>query len=149
MSDFDFTNNEEALNNLKNQLKKSEQIYARKALSEALDIDFDKLAALIEADTTEQVEQTESESTPDSDVLAEDLFTAQDPNGLRSVYRASELPFGTVITIEGVEFLHALIDHDDHSHSLWVNIKVELFDDDAVAELARSLDDNVTIVHFG
>ena len=149
MSDFDFTNNEEALNNLKNQLKKSEQVYARKALSEALGIDFDKLAALIEADTTEQVEQTKSESTSGSDVLAEDLFTAQDPNGLQSTYRAIELPFGTVITIEGVEFLHTLIDHGDHGHSAWVNTMAELLDDNAVAELARNANGNVTIIHFG
>lgn len=45
MSDFDFTNTEEALQNLRNQLKKNEQAYARKALSETLGIDFDKLAA--------------------------------------------------------------------------------------------------------
>ena len=153
MSDFDFTNNEEALQNLRNQLKKAEQAYARKELSEALGIDFDKLAALIEDDavkqTNEKVEQTEPESASNSDVLAEDLFTAQDPNGLQSTYRAIELPFGTVITIEGVEFLHTLIDHGDHGHSAWVNTMNELLDDDAVAELARNANGNVTIIHFG
>lgn len=149
MSDFDFTNTEEALQNLRNQLKKSEQVYVRKALSEALGIDFDKLAALIEDGAAEQAEQTKSESTSDSDVLAEDLFTAQDPNGLQSTYKAIDLPFGTVITIEGDEFLHALIDHDDHGHSVWVNTMAELFDDNAVAELARSANGNVTIIHFG
>lgn len=82
-------------------------------------------------------------------MLAEDLFTAQDPNGLQSTYRASELPFGTVITIEGVEFLHTLIDHGDHGHSAWVNTMTKLFGDDAVAELARNANGNVTIVHFG
>ena len=50
MSDFDFTNTEEALENLKNQLEKAEQAYARKMLSKALGIDLDKLAALIEDD---------------------------------------------------------------------------------------------------
>lgn len=149
MSDFDFTNTEEALQNLRNQLKKAEQVYARKALSEALGIDFDKLAALIEDGAAEQAEQTESESTSDSDVLAEDLFTAQDPNGLQSTYKAVDLPFGTVITIEGDEFLHALIDHGDHGHSTWVNAMAELLDDNAVAELARSANGNVTIIHFG
>lgn len=149
MSDFDFTNTEEALQNLRNQLKNAEQAYARKTLSEALGIDFDKLAALIEDGAAEQAEQTESESTSDSDVLSEDLFTAQDPNGLQSTYRAIELPFGTVITIEGDEFLHALIDHGDHGHSTWVNTMAELLDDNAVAELARSANGNVTIIHFG
>ena len=149
MSDFDFANNEEALQNLRNQLKKAEQVYVRKALSEALGIDFDKLAALIEDGAAEQAEQTESESTSDSDVLAEDLFTAQDPNGLQSTYKAVDLPFGTVITIEGDEFLHALIDHGDHDHSTWVNTMAELLDDNAVAELARSANGNVTIIHFG
>lgn len=146
MSDFDFTNNEEALQNLRNQLKKDEQAYARKELSEALGIEFDKLKALIEDGAAEQT-QEEPESA--SDVLAEDLFTAQDPNGLQSTYRAIELPFGTVITIEGVEFLHTLIDHGDHGHSAWVNTMAELLDDNAVAELARSANGNVTIIHFG
>lgn len=148
MSDFDFTNTEEALQNLRNQLKKSEQVYTRKALSEALGIDFDKLAALIEDGAAEQT-QEEPESASDSDVLAKDLFTAQDPNGLQSTYRAIELPFGTVITIEGVEFLHTLIDHGDHGHSAWVNTMTELLDDDAVAELAHNANGNVTIIHFG
>lgn len=149
MSNFDFTNTEEDLQNLRNQLKKNEQAYARKALSEAIGIDLDKIAALIEDGAAEQTEQEEPESASDSDVLAEDLFTAQDPNGLQSTYKAVDLPFGTVITIEGDEFLHALIDHDDHGHSVWVNTMAELLDDNAVAELARNANGNVTIVHFG
>lgn len=149
MSDFDFTNTEEALRNLQNQLKNAEQAYARKALSGAIGIDLDKIAALIEDGAAEQTEQEEPESASDSDVLAEDLFTAQDPNGLQSTYKAVDLPFGTVITIEGDEFLHALIDHDDHGHSVWVNTMAELLDDNAVAELARNANGNVTIVHFG
>nr|DAG98698.1 MAG TPA: hypothetical protein [Herelleviridae sp.] len=149
MSDFDFTNTEEALRNLQNQLKNAEQAYARKALSEAIGIDLDKIAALIEDGAAEQTEQEEPEPASDSDVLAEDLFTAQDPNGLQSTYKAVDLPFGTVITIEGDEFLHALIDHDDHGHSVWVNTMAELLDDNAVAELARNANGNVTIVHFG
>ena len=149
MSDFDFTNTEEALRNLQNQLKNAKQAYARKALSEAIGIDLDKIAALIEDGAAEQTEQEEPESASDSDVLAEDLFTAQDPNGLQSPYKAIDLPFGTVITIEGDEFLHALINHDDHGHSVWVNTMAELLDDNAVAELARNANGNVTIVHFG
>lgn len=125
--------------------KKAQQADARQALSEIIGVDIDKLAALINDNATEQTnEQAEPES-----VLAEDLFTAQDPNGLQSTYRASELPFGTVITIEGVEFLHTLIDHGDHGHSAWVNTMTKLFGDDAVAELARNANGNVTIVHFG
>lgn len=89
-------------------IKNAEQAYARKTLSQALGIDFDKLAALIEDNAAEQAEQIESESASDSDVLAEDLFTAQDPNGLQSTYRAIEPPFGTIITIGGVEFLLTL-----------------------------------------
>lgn len=149
MSDFDFANNEEAPQNLRNRLKKNEQAYARKVLSEALGIDLDKIAALIEDGAAEQTEEPEPEPESASDVLAEDLFTAQDPNGLQSTYKAVDLPFGTVITIKGDEFLHALIDHDDHGHSVWVNTMAELLDDNAVAELARSANGNVTIVHFG
>lgn len=158
MNDFDFTNYEEALNNLRNQLKKSEQAYARKALSEAIGIDLDKVEKLINGgqivfspeemfDTTEKNEPSEQEE-PES-VLAEDLFTAQDPNGLQSTYKAIELPFGTVISIEGDEFLHALIDHGEHGHSVWVNTMAELLDDNTVAELARNTNGNVTIIHFG
>lgn len=149
MSDFDFTNTEEALRNLQKQLKNAEQAYARKALSEAIGIDLDKIAALIEDGAAEQTKQEEPESASDSDVLAEDLFTAQDPNGLQSTYKAVDLPFGTVITIESDEFLHALIDHDDHGHSVWVNTMAKLLDDNAVAELARNANGNVTIIHFG
>lgn len=135
--------------------EKTQQVNARQALSEIIGIDLDKVDKLInggqiifsEAAETEENEQTEQEG-PES-VLAEDLFTAQDPNGLLSTYRAIELPFGTVITIEGVEFLHTLIDHGDHGHSAWINTMTEVFDDDAVAELARNADGNVTIIHFG
>lgn len=138
--------------------KQTQQASARQALSEIIGIDLNKVEKLINGgqiifspeemtDTIEENEQTEQEE-PES-VLAEDLFTAQDPNGLQSTYRAIELPFGTVITIEGVEFLHTLIDHGDHGHSAWVNTMTELFDDDAVAELARNANGNVTIIHFG
>ena len=163
MSDFDFTNAGEALRNLQNQLKNAEQAYARKALSEAIGIDLNKVEKLINGgqivispeemfDTTEKnepSEQEEPESASDSDVLAEDLFTAQDPNGLQSTYKAVDLPFGTVITIDGIEFLHTLINHGDHAHSAWVNTMAELFNDNTVAELARNTNDNVTIIHFG
>ena len=138
--------------------KQAQQTNARQALSEIIGINLNKVEKLINggqiifspeemANETEKNEPSEQEE-PES-VLAEDLFTAQDPNGLRSVYRASELPFGTVITIEGDEFLHTLIDHGDHGHSAWVNTMAELLDDNAVAELARSTNDNVTIIHFG
>ena len=74
MSDFDFTNTEEALQNLRNQLKKAEQAYARKALSEAIGIDLDKVEKLINggqiifspeemADETEKNEPSEREES--------------------------------------------------------------------------------------
>lgn len=138
--------------------KQTQQTNARQALSEIIGIDLDKVEKLINGgqivfspeemfDTTEKNEPSEQEEP--ASVLAEDLFTAQDPNGLQSTYRAIELPFGTVITIEGDEFLHTLIDHGDHGHSAWVNTMTEILDDDAVAELARSANGNVTIIHFG
>lgn len=159
-----FPNTEEEFKVLLDELvdkvldKQAQQVNARQALSEIIGIDLNKVEKLINggqiifspeemADKTEKNEPSEQEE-PES-VLAEDLFTAQDPNGLQSTYRAIELPFGTVITIEGVEFLHTLIDHGDHDHSTWVNTMTELFDDDAVAELARNANGNVTIVHFG
>lgn len=133
--------------------EKTQQANARQALSEIIGIDLDKLATLIEDDAVAQTDteaaDTQTEQEEPESVLAEDLFTAQDHNGLQSTYKAIELPFGTVITIEGVAFLHTLIDHGDHGHSAWVNTMTELFDDDTVAELARSANGNVTIVHFG
>lgn len=138
--------------------KQTQQTNARQALSEIIGIDLDKVEKLINGgqivfspeemfDTTEKNEPSEQEE-PES-VLAEDLFTAQDPNGLQSTYKAIELSFGTVIAIEGNEFLHALIDHGDHGHSVWVNTMAELLDDNTVAELARNANGNVTIIHFG
>lgn len=138
--------------------KKAQQADARQALSEIIGLDLNKVEKLINGgqivfspeemfDTTEKNEPSEQEE-PES-VLAEDLFTAQDPNGLQSTYRAIELPFGTVIAIGGDEFLHTLIDHGDHGHSAWVNTMTELLDNDAVAELARNANGNVTIIHFG
>lgn len=163
--EYGFANTEEEFKALLDELvskvldKQAQQADARQALSEIIGIDLDKVEKLINGgqiifspeemaaeteETNEQAEQTEPES-----VLAEDLFTAQDPNGLQSTYKAIELPFGTVISIEGDEFLHALIDHGDHGHSVWVNTMAELLDDNAVAELARNANGNVTIVHFG
>lgn len=162
--EYGFPNTEEEFKALLDELvdkvldKQAQQVNARQALSEIIGIDLDKVEKLINggqiifspeemADETEKNEPSEQEE-PES-VLAEDLFTAQDPNGLQSTYRASELPFGAVITIEGAEFLHTLIDHGDHGHNAWVNTMTELFDDNAVAELARNANGNVTIVHFG
>lgn len=138
--------------------KKAQQTDARQALSEIIGIDLDKVEKLINGgqiifSDEEMTDETEKNEPPEQEepesVLAEDLFTAQDPNGLQSTYRAIELPFGTVITIEGDEFLHALIDHGEHGHSVWVNTMAELLDDNTVAELARSANGNVTIIHFG
>ena len=162
--EYGFPNTEEEFTALLDQLvdkvldKQTQQTSARQALSEIIGIDLDKVEKLINGgqivfspeemfDTTEKNEPSEQEE-PES-VLAEDLFTAQDPNGLQSTYKAIELPFGTVISIEGDEFFHALINHGDHGHSAWANTMAELLDDNAVAELARNANGNVTIIHFG
>lgn len=157
MSDFDFANNEEALCNLQNQLKNAEQAYARKALSETLGIDFDKLAAFIEDNTAEQTdaetadEQAKSENNT---LLPDDMFGAKDLNGIYGVYRASEFNIGAVITIKGVEFFKAVVPHDDHTHYVWINVMSRMLTDDELAETARDAnatnDTNVTkIIHFG
>ena len=162
MSDFDFTNNEEALQNLKNQLKKAEQAYARKELSEALGIDFDKLAAIIEDDAAEQTaaeaadpqtEQTKSESE-NNPLLPADMFGAKDLNGIYGVYRASEFNIGAVITIKDIEFFKAVVPHEDHAYDVWINVMGRMYLDDDMAETARHAnatnDTNVTkIIHFG
>lgn len=157
MSDFDFANNEEALGNLQNQLKNAEQAYARKALSETLGIDFDKLAAFIEDNTAEQTdaetadEQAKSENNT---LLPDDMFGAKDLNGIYGVYRASEFNIGAVITIKGVEFFKAVVPHDDHTHYVWISVMGRMLTDDKLAETARDAnatnDTNVTkIIHFG
>lgn len=162
--EYGFPNTEEEFTALLDQLvgkvlnKQAQQANARQALSEIIGIDLDKVEKLINGgqivfspeemfDTTEKNEPSEQEEP--ASVLAEDLFTAQDPNGLQSTYKAIELPFGTVISIEGNEFFHALIDHGEHGHSVWVNTMAELLDDNTVAELARNTNGNVTIIHFG
>lgn len=157
MSDFDFANNEEALCNLQNQLKNAEQAYARKALSETLGIDFDKLAAFIEDNTAEQTdaetadEQAKSENNT---LLPDDMFGAKDLNGIYGVYRASEFNIGAVITIKSVEFFKAVVPHDDHTHYVWISVMGRMLTDDELAETARDTnatnDTNVTkIIHFG
>lgn len=162
MSDFDFTNTEEALENLKNQLEKAEQAYARKMLSKALGIDLDKLAALIEDDAAEQTdaettntqaEQSESESE-NNPLLPDDVFGAKDLNGIYGVYRASEFNIGAVITIKSVEFFKAEVPHDDYTHDVWINAMGRMLTDDDMAKTARyanaTNDTNVTkIIHFG
>ena len=157
MSDFDFANNEEALCNLQNQLKNAEQAYARKALSETLGIDFDKLLAFIEDNTAEQTdaetadEQAKSENNT---LLPDDIFGAKDLNGIYGVYRASEFNIGAVITIKDVEFFKAVVPHDDHTHYVWISVMGRMLTDDELAETARDANatnnTNVTkIIHFG
>ena len=157
MSDFDFANNEEALCNLQNQLKNAEQAYARKALSETLGIDFDKLAAFIEDNTAEQTDAETADEQAKSDnntLLPDDMFGAKDLNGIYGVYRASEFNIGAVITIKGVEFFKAVVPHDDHTHYVWISVMGRMLTDDELAETARDAnatnDTNVTkIIHFG
>ena len=61
--------------------------------------------------------------------------------------RPGELPSGNPSALTDAQ--RALIDHGEHGHSVWVNTMTELLDDNAVAELARNANGNVTIVHFG
>lgn len=143
---------DEQTEQLENLIKNAKQVYARKALSEALGIDFDKLAALIEDNTAEQAEQTESEST--SDLFVGDMFVAQDPNGLGSTYKTSEFSIGSVIAVMGVEFFKAAISHDDHIHNMWIDVMGQMLPDDDMAERARNTnaDHNAIvtkIIHFG
>lgn len=149
--EYGFATTEEEFKALINELlhkepdEKTQQDDARKALSEIIGVDIDKLAALINNNATEQNDTVSKAAS----VLVDDLFNAQDPNGLQSTYKASELPFGTVITIEKVEFFRIFIPHDDHGHAVWIDVVGRVCDDDAVAELARNANGNVTITHFG
>lgn len=136
---------------LENLIKNAKQVYARKALSQALGIDFDKLAALIE-DGAEQAEQTES--TSDSDLFVGDMFNAQDPNGLSDTYKASEFKIGSVIAVKAVEFFKAAVPHDDHTHDMWIDVMGRMRSDDDMAEFARdtNADNNAIvtkIIHLG
>lgn len=157
MSDFDFTNTEEALQNLRNQLKKNEQAYARKALSETLGIDFDKLAAFIKDNAAEQTDAETADGqakSEDNTLLSDDMFGAKDLNGIYDVYRASEFNIGAVITIKDVEFFKAVVPHDDHTHDVWISVMGRMLPDDEMAKTARyanaTHDTNVTkIIHFG
>ena len=158
MSDFDFTNNEEALQNLKNQLKNAEQAYARKALSQALGIDLDKVAALISEEPSEQTaeepnEKAESES--ETDLLRDDVFSAQDHNGLSDVYIAEELNIGAVVSIGGMEVFHILdCAHGDQAHTAWVDPMGRVMSDQVMARLAQDVNAAnettvVKIIHLG
>lgn len=157
MSDFDFTNTEEAFQNLRNQLKNAEQAYARKALSETLGIDFDKLAALIEDDAADQTDAETADGqakSEDNTLLSDDMFGAKDLNGIYGVYRASEFNIGAVITIKDVEFFKAVVPHDDYTHDVWISVMGRMLSDDEMAKTARyanaTHDTNVTkIIHFG
>ena len=157
MSDFDFTNTEEAIQNLRNQLKKNEQAYARKALSETLGIDFDKLAAFIEDNAAEQTDAEtadEQAKSEDNTLIPDDMFGAKDLNGIYDLYRASEFNIGAVITIKGVEFFKAVVPHDDNTHYVWISVMGRMLTDDELAETARDANatnnTNVTkIIHFG
>ena len=146
---------DEQTEQLENLIKNAKQVYARKALSQALGIDFDKLAALIEDNTVEQAEQTEqTESASDSDLFVGDMFNAQDPNGLGDTYKASEFNIGSVIAVMGAEFFKAAVPHDDHTHDVWIDVMGRMLPDDDMAERARdtNADHNAIvtkIIHFG
>lgn len=174
MIDFDVTNPEEALYNLQNQLKNAEQATARQALSEIIGIDLDKVEKLINGgqivfspeifsdeemtDTIEENEQTEQEETVTlKSVLAPDMFGAEDPNGIYSVYWANEFNIGSVIAILGVEFFKAVVPHEDHTHDRWIDVSGRMYSNEDMAEMARRININnngegnpdTKIIHFG
>lgn len=143
--------------------EKTQQANARQALSEIIGIDLDKVAALIEDGAAEQTEEKTDEQPEQAEtvtlesVLAPDMFGAEDPNGIYSVYWANQFEVGSVIAIGGVEFFKAVVPHEDHTHDMWINIRGRMFSDEEMAETARhaNIDNNgegdpaTRIIHFG
>lgn len=160
MADYDFGNNEEDLRNLKNQLKNAKQATARQALSEIIGIDLDKVEKIINGgqivfsnEENEQEEQTESES--ETNLLRDDVFIAQDHNGLSDVYIAEELNIGAVVSIGGIEVFHILdCAHGDQAHTAWVDPMGRVMSDQVMARLAQDVNAAnettvVKIIHLG
>ena len=101
---YGFAVNEEEFITLINELlgkttpkvdKKAEQANARAALSDIIGIDLDKLATLVNDETTDNETAANNEADIDTDndtadILANDLFRAKDPNGLEDVYKAGK-----------------------------------------------------------
>lgn len=137
--------------------KKAEQANARAALSDIIGIDLDKLATLVNDETTDNETAANNEADIDTgndtaDVLANDLFRAKDPNGLEDVYKAGKFNIGTVISINDVEHFHIASVHNNTT--FWVNAAGHILSEEDMAQYARganSLHGAVVteIVHFG
>lgn len=137
--------------------KKAEQANARAALSDIIGIDLDKLATLVNDETTDNETADNNEADIDTgndtaDVLANDLFRAKDPNGLEDVYKAGKFNIGTVISINDVEHFHIASVHNNTT--FWVDAAGHILSEEDMAQYARganSLHGAVVteIVHFG
>ena len=137
--------------------KETEQANARAALSDIIGIDLDKLAALVNNETTDNETADSNEADIDTgndtaDVLANDLFRAKAPNGLEDVYKAGKFNIGTVISINDVEHFHIASVHNNTT--FWVDAAGHILSEEDMAQYARganSLHGAVVteIVHFG
>ena len=138
--------------------KKTEQANARAALSDIIGIDLDKLATLVNDETTdnETADNNEADINTDNDtadILANDLFRAKDPNGLEDVYRAGKFNIGAVISINDVEHFHIASVHNNNT-TFWVDATGHILSEEDMTQYARdanSLHGAVVteIVHFG
>jgi len=137
--------------------KKAEQANARAALSDIIGIDLDKLATLVNDETTDNKTAANNEAdintdNDTADILANDLFRAKNPNGLEDVYRAGKFNIGTVISINDVEHFHIASVHNNTT--FWVDAAGHILSEEDMAQYARganSLHGAVVteIVHFG
>lgn len=135
--------------------KKAQQADARQALSEIIGVDIDKLAALINNDATEQTDKQVEQEESETDLLRDDVFSAQDLNGLSDVYIAEELNIGAVVSIGGMEVFHILdCAHSDQAHTAWVDPMGRVMSDQVMARLAQDVNATnettvVKIIHLG
>ena len=137
--------------------KKAEQANARAALSDIIGIDLDKLATLVNDETTDNETAANNEANIDTDndtaeILANDLFRAKDPNGLEDVYKAEEFNLGAVISINDVEHFHIASVHNNTT--FWVDAAGHILSEEDMAQYARganSLHGAIVtkIIHFG
>ena len=137
--------------------KKAEQANARAALSDIIGIDLDKLATLVNDETTDNETADNNEADIDTgndtaDVLANDLFRAKDPNGLEDVYKAGKFNLGAVININDVEHFHIASVHNNTT--VWVDATGHILSEEDMAQYARganSLHGAIVtkIIHFG
>lgn len=159
--EYGFPNTEEEFKALIDELlgkvpdEKTQQANARKALSEIIGVDIDKLAALINDNATEQTDKQAEQEESETDLLRDDVFSAQDPNGLSDVYIAEELNIGAVVSIGGMKVFHILdCAHGDQAHTAWVDPMGRVMSDQVMARLAQDVNAAnattvVKIIHFG